>query len=59
MDVRSLASRPFYYLSKEPIKRLTNQSLVMPLHSSYRKNVAFERFDDTIVTKCYGYQITS
>ena len=59
MDERLKSSRPFFYLSKESIKWLTNQSLVMPLHSSYRKNVAFERFDDTIVTKCYGYQITS
>ena len=59
MDERLKSSRPFYYLSKEPIKWLTDQPFVMPLHSSDRKNGAFERFDDTIITKGYGYQITS
>ena len=59
MDERSNASRPFYYLYKEPVKRLAHQSFVMPLDSSDRQYVAFEGFDDSIFAKRNGHQIMS
>ena len=57
MGERYLASRPFFYLSKEPVKRLAHQSFVMPLHGCDGQHVAFDRFHDSIVAKSYGRQI--